>query len=68
MGSVVRHGLVVQALNEAACIQETVTYLKQHLAEPPLEVIVVDGGSSDRCGFEPRILSIVGLILFFPHA
>jgi glycosyltransferase involved in cell wall biosynthesis len=36
-----------QALNEERCIVSTMQQLKQ-LKPPPLEIIVVDGGSTDR--------------------
>ena len=36
-----------QVLNEAKVLGANVAWLRQHLSPPPLEIIVVDGGSSD---------------------
>lgn len=46
--SAARVSVIVPALNEEKCIAATVSYLLRELQPPADEVIVVDGGSTDR--------------------
>ena len=40
--------IIIPAFNEERCILATLTYLSSCLEPPPHEILVVDGGSTDR--------------------
>ena len=57
-----RLSVVVPALNEAACVRRAVESARAgSLGAPPLEVIVVDGGSDDGTVAEARAAGAVVL-------